>query len=212
MKPLEYPLRRGGPNRLTVTRENNWKNTVLTIDDKTIGTFAGGKALRKGDRFTLEDDSVLEVKLTWFGLKIHRNGAPIPGSVDDPKGKVDGAAFGVFFVGIITSIVGLLGTIGVEFIANLGFSVPALIEGLIFVGLAYLIAKKLSMIALIAAIALYTANLGISVMESAQPGGDSRPFGTVAVLIWIAMVQGVPALPKLKAERAALKAEEEETV
>lgn len=161
------------------------------------------------------------------GLRIHRNGQPIPGSVDDPEGKVAGAvlavmsASGLALFGAIAALFLIVLDVGfgIDFFTNLGFSSPglavlgvgALLEGAIFWWLSQLIANKMSIVALLVAIALQTANIGFKFMEAGRNYDGGSSGGSIvaaAVLILFGMLQGVVPLQKLKAEKAALQAED----
>ncbi|MGB0560714.1 MAG: hypothetical protein ACPGVO_02785 [Spirulinaceae cyanobacterium] len=208
-----------------MTHEGKWHNTVLTIDDTEIGTFANQKALKKGARFTLEDDSMLEVKLVRAGLRIRRNRQPIPGSSDYSKGNDIVAVFAVASAGIInlfrTLVVLTLilsnAVFGVDVFANLGLVTPnlvvialgALFEGLIFVGLSFLISKYSSMIALIAAIALQTTSIGLSFVAVVQStSSDGNFIISFQIMILFGMLWGVSGLQKFKTEKTALQAKD----
>ncbi|NEO85013.1 MAG: hypothetical protein F6J87_12285 [Spirulina sp. SIO3F2] len=225
MFTLKYALRQGGPKRLYLTHEGKWQNTVLTIDDTTVGTFANQKALKKGDRFILQDDLVLDVKLLKSGLRIRRNGKPIPGSSDYSKGNAHIAIIAVAAAGIINLFFTLVALIliildvifGINVFANLGVVPPNLValafsttvEGLIFLGLSYWLSKYVSMLVLIVAIALQTANIGLNIMDVVQSnssGGTS--IISFKILILLGMLWGVSPLQKFKAQKAALEAED----
>lgn len=224
MASLKYPLKRGGPERLTVTHDRKWKDVHFSIDDETIGSVVDDpRSLRQGVTYTLADDSTLMARLVGQQLQLHRNGKALPGSIDDPEKNVKTAAGALYSIGFFALVIGLFGVFGREFIAQYS---PAeaenisnvavfsyIIGGVIFFVLAYLTQMKNSMAALLAGTLIY-ALLAISSMISSLNSPGTEELGTnamyVSLVVWVVvilaflnpMVQGILALRKIKAEMA----------
>ncbi|MEM8642247.1 MAG: hypothetical protein AAGG51_26045 [Cyanobacteria bacterium P01_G01_bin.54] len=208
MKTKNYPLKRGGPDRLVVSYAKQWQDITLKIDDTIIGTIPDKETLKAGVNFTLEDDSILEVGLAGKQLKISRGGKPIPGSAEDPQLKVDSAVKVIDVIALLRCAFGILAIVGLPFLVELGFTrlvgIFTLVEAAIFVILGILV-KRLSKIALMIAIALVVLGLIYSLTVSLSSGNFPAVGVGIACAFLYIMIQGIPAIQLLKDEKAALE-------
>jgi hypothetical protein len=87
----EFVLDPGGPKRLAVTYPWNLANAEVTLDGKSIMSFATKADFQRGTTCKLPDGSVLSVRFGPVvgapflkGVHAIRNGAPLSGSAADP--------------------------------------------------------------------------------------------------------------------------------
>jgi hypothetical protein len=102
-------LRRGAPKvksfsfspgeqvRLRIEHLQNWSSAVLILDGNEIGRFTSKQELSRGKTFPIERGrSSLFIqrvsKYPFYGLRIDRDGAPLPGTFGYCERKVRGAA------------------------------------------------------------------------------------------------------------------------
>lgn len=96
-----------------------WRNVTISLDGARIGVIETKQQLKAGREFPLLDGSILSVSLEspWFdrtGLKLLRNGTPLPGSMTDPNRRVKYAADYLIFFGFLCLLLGLLAVIAPE--------------------------------------------------------------------------------------------------
>jgi hypothetical protein len=191
-----YPLRKGEEKRLEVSWKIGWKNVVLRLDGLDLGTIATREELKRGQRFTLPDGSVLEVQLSDRGLELLHDSKPVPGSSSDPIRAVNLAAFVVFWMGGGNLVIGILGIAGVTALLLSGWL--NVFIGLAFLGLGFQVRRQ-SAIALMSAIGLTVCVLAwtlVSLVQIIAEGGI--PLGIGGLFIGIAflnhMVKGYKVL------------------
>ena len=153
MPAKQLALEKGGPLRLEVEWQGNFKDFEVRLDGALLGSFADKKALSEGQVFTLQDGSRLEVKLQTTALlpelSLTRDGAPLPGSDADPEQRVTAAANMIFFVAGLNALLGLVAAaFDVEVLKALGLGLGSLVVGAIYGALGYLVKEKRSSIAL----------------------------------------------------------------
>lgn len=203
MPSRKFAIEKNQKKRLKISWGFMWKNVVITLDDRDIGTIASKKEIEAGREFKLDDGTVLKVQLvmTLFypQLKIYRNNQPLPGSDADPVHTLTYAYGIIFFIGGLNILVGLIAQFGkIKYLMDLGLGIGSMIFGFIFLLLGYFVKRK-SKIALIAAIALFIIDGILSLVMVAQNGG-TPPMASIVVRIafLIPMIQGLIAMKELK--------------
>lgn len=205
MPAKQLALEKGGPPRLEIEWQGNFKDFEVRLDGALLGSFADRKALAEGQVFSLEDGSRLEVKLQKIGflpeLSLTRDGAPLPGSDADPEQRVNAAASMIFFIAGLNALLGLMAAaFDIQFLKALGLGLGSLVVGAIYGALGYLVKEKRSSIALGLAVGLFVID-GLSLLFFLEPGQTPPIGGLVArVLFLFPMVMGFPALRVLGAE------------
>ncbi len=196
MPKARYPLQRGGEKRLEVSWKIGWKNVVLRLDGIDLGTIATREDVKRGQRFTLQDGSVLEVQLSDKGLELLHDGRPIPGSSSDPNRAIKMAAFVVFWMGGGNLLIGILGIAGgVDILLSGWLNV---FIGLVFLGLGLRIRRR-SAIALMSSIGLTGSIIVwtfVSLIQTIAQGGIPLGIGGlfIGIAFLIQMVKGYKVL------------------
>ncbi|HEY6546549.1 MAG TPA: hypothetical protein VI589_01535 [Vicinamibacteria bacterium] len=205
MPAKQLALEKGGPPRLEIEWQGNFKDFEVRLDGALLGSFADRKALSVGRVFSLEDGSRLEVKLGRIGilpeLSLTHNGVPLPGSDADPEQRVNAAASMIFFIAALNALLGIVaGVFDIQFLKALGLGLGSLIVGAIYGALGYLVKEKRSSVALGFAVGLFVID-GLSLLVFMEPGRTPPIGGLVArILFLVPMVMGFPALRALAAE------------
>jgi hypothetical protein len=195
---------RGGPNRLELSWDFNWRNFTVLLDGALLGKIEGGlKALTEGRSFQLPDGSTLHIgmKQQALGLMldITRDGKTLPGSPTDPIFRLRNALLIVYLIGAALIVTGALNVRPFSGMEDAGISV---IAGIVFVVLGYLAQRRVAA-ALLGVMALYI--LGIAaVVASARTTGSATPILVLAGSIYPLMLlwQGIVAIRELKAAEA----------
>lgn len=194
MATLRFAFEPGGPQRIGVDWQGGWRDVAVTIDGRRLAVFPDGKALREGRRIALADGSMLELKLAQMPLpelQILRDGVPLPGSPSDPAARVRRAGQFVCAIGVFSVALGLFAALfDVGFLRGAGFGLASAVTGALFAALG-LPAMRGSVIALVAAVALYVLDGAFTVVELARAGTTSVPVARILFLI--PMVQGLRA-------------------
>ncbi len=209
MAKQSFSLEAGGPKRLVVTWSGIYRDVTVKLDDRTLGKIPNQGALSKGQDFRLPDGSRLHVQLVstfmTAELRVLRNGEPLPGSPSDPRARLRNAYLLIYVVGGFNIVVGLAAALfHVQFLLNAGIGLASFLFGLIFLGLGYLVQKRLLQFALIMAIVLFMMDGLAALVFAAQRGADAPFTGLlVRIILLFPMVQGVPAIKALKARASA---------
>lgn len=123
MPKTSYPL--GSGSHVEVQWRGMWKDFTVRVDGREIGRADGQAELKQGRQWTLPDGStlaiVLEVGFAGGGLKLSRNGVPLPGSPDDPKTALKSGAGVLFLIAGLNVVLGVAAELGrVEFLLAMG--------------------------------------------------------------------------------------------
>src|SRR5258708_17350286 len=108
MPKQKFALERGGPKRLECSWGAWFRNFKVKLDGNVVGTFANKKELHKGKEFLLPDSSKLNVRLEKSRLSLYRNGKAVPNSYGDPVRKLNTAVGLIYFIAILTAVVGVV--------------------------------------------------------------------------------------------------------
>jgi hypothetical protein len=202
MPKQQFAIDPGGPKRLAVEWKGIFKETTVSVDGKTLGTFQTKQDLTSGGTFRLDDGRELGVRLQQSllaGAAVHLtvDGKPIAGSGGDPNARLKGVAGLIFFIGGLTILLSLIAELGkVELLQAYGFGWISLAIGVVFIGLGFGVLKG-SLAALIAAVVLYGADIILTIVAMADAGG--RPGGVfIKVAFFIVMCQGFGAMKDLR--------------
>jgi hypothetical protein len=205
MPTKTFALEKGGPERLEIEWQGNFKDVEVRFDGVLLGSFDNAKALDAGGSYTLEDGSTLEVKRAVTAgfvpeLTLTRNGKPLPGSAADPEQRVASAAGMIFFVAGLNALLGLVAVaFNVTFLQSMGLGLASILEGAIFGALGYFVRQR-SIVALGVAVGLFVLD-GVALLASASASGSPPIGGLVArCFLLVPMVMGFPALRALQAE------------
>ncbi len=199
MPQKQFPFESAGPNRLGISYKGYYKDFVITLDGKTIGTLPDDKELIKGRIYTLPDKSKLSVKLIKrdaYELEILRNGKPLPGSASDPKQILRTASFFVFFLGGLNLLIGLaVMAFDYQFLSQISAGKYSVMLGSLMCLLGLLVIKR-SRIALALAIGLFLFDGLIGFISSGNHSGFAI-LGARIIFI-LPCFQGFKAINELK--------------
>jgi hypothetical protein len=205
MPSKTFALEKGGPERLEIEWQGNFRDLEIRLDGALLGGFENAKELKAGKSFGLEPEGgLLEVKLGTNGLlpelTLSLNGHPLPGSAADPAQRVEAAANMVLVVAVLNAGLGLLAAaFDIGFLQSIGVGLGSIVVGAIYGVLGYFV-KRRSLAALALAVALFVLD-GVSLLFVTTPSGTPPIGGLVArVFFLIPMVLGFPALRALRAE------------
>jgi hypothetical protein len=191
----KYALSRGEPKRVEISwTAFSFKSFIIRFDGYHIGTISSRQELEMGRDFPLADGSVLRVQMTSSflntQLRVLRNGQPLPGSPSDPFYILRTAYWIIFFVGGLSTVLGLIVTL----LATSGSQAPGLailLSGLIFLLLGFFVRRQ-SAIALGIAVGLYALDALISLFTG---GFASIP---VHIFFLIMMCRGFSAIQEIR--------------
>ncbi|MBI9050563.1 MAG: hypothetical protein JEZ00_14175 [Anaerolineaceae bacterium] len=160
MPAQNFALQRGEEKRLLVTWNVGWKNILIELDGKKIGTIATRSELVAGKTITLPDKSQLRFRLNTSiinsGLAVSKDDIPLPDSPDDPLTTLRGGYVIGYMVAVYNMLMGFLTVVfKLEALQKYHFGYLAFFLGVAYFILARFISKK-SLIALIAFIALFS--------------------------------------------------------
>jgi hypothetical protein len=200
----QLSLEPGGPKRLVITWKGLWRNTSVSLDGRELGVIPDKDSLKAGRDFALPDGSGLHVQLHQrpyqTELQVLRNGQPLPGSASDPASKLKLSYGAIFFVAALNILLGLIVELtGSDFLKSIGLGVFSVVFGAIFLFLSFFV-MKLSLVALIVAIVLFSVDAVASFVLVASAGGQPSIGGIVMrVFLLFGMAQGIPAIRAMKA-------------
>lgn len=215
MPKQQLALEKGGDKRLELSWGMGWRNFTIKLDGREEGKIDGGqKSLKEGQSFTLSDGSALFVQLkSGFpsGLRVLRNGKPVPGSSTDPRQRLTIATWPIIGLGILGTLSGILSLFAPVF-QGLALGWNSIIFGIIVIGLG-LWAKQGSALALWMVIILFLLDYLFAVYTSVSSdpssvlGSDTFSFvcnGVFQILLFIWVYSGFGAIKELKAEQTAV--------
>lgn len=184
----------GPSSNVDVQWRGIWKDFTVRVDGRELGRLNGQRELAQGRAWRLEDGSTLQVVLdTGFGgagLKVSRNGIPLPGSADDPKTAMKSAAGVVFFIAGLNLVLGLVAElVPVEMLLAMGLGWISVGFGAVFAALG-LATRRGSLVALWIAIVLFAADGLLGIYQVMEAGGMPPVGGMIfRVFIVVAMVK-----------------------
>ncbi len=213
MPTRTFALDQGGPKRLTVSWKGNWKNLTLQLDARPLLTIPTSKDLKQGREVQLEAGTLkVQLKTGFFrtDLLLSLNRRPLPGSGGDPRRRLATAYGTIYFVGGLTTLLGLLTELfSDQSLKAAGFGWGSFVEGLIFLGLGLWVHKRHSLIGLSLAVGLFglDAIVGFYLVAS-QSGGTTPNAGALIVRIFflLSMSRGFGAIQDLRREQQGLTA------
>lgn len=189
MATKKLALEPGGPTRLELSWGMFWKNFQVTLDGKPVGTVEGGqKELKQGVEFRLPDGSNLHIQLVSGAmnveLQVTRDGKPLPGSASDPAQRVQTAAYMLYFLAGLNTLLGVVAMLlNNEVLEGLGMGVGSIIFGAIVATLGFFTSRR-SRVAPILAIVLYVADTLYTFVTVAE-AGRSPPVAGIIIRIFI---------------------------
>ncbi len=135
---LAYALEEGGPKRLAIDIQKG-PCAIVYVDGTELGRMEGIAALRQGRSFHLPDESVLFVGVNSRGLlpglRVERNGMPVPGAPLHPSRRVSVSSAILLFLGAVQMALWAGYTAGVSMLQDRGIDSESLVVGLVLFGL-----------------------------------------------------------------------------
>jgi hypothetical protein len=200
MASIKLALSEAQPKRVEILWSGLWKNIRVLFDGEEIGRIADKAELDRGADFTLPDGlGTLRVhfhkEFAGGELRVTRNGHPLPGSASDPLTRVKTAAHILYFIAALNAVLGLVAVLGnVTVLLDLGLGWITVGLGAVFGSLGFLVARKRSTIALIAAIVLFGID-GLLSVGASVGASRSPPIGAIIMRIFLLlpMVRGIGA-------------------
>ena len=192
MPKKSHPL--GPGSTVELEWRGMWKDFTVRVDGRELGRMEGQRQLSQGASWKLDDGAMLEVKLDTGigggGLKVSRNGVPLPGTAADPKTALKSAAGVVFFIAGLNLVLGLVAELGqVEMLLAIGLGWIAVAIGVVFAGLGFATLRG-SLVALWIAIVLFGIDALLGIYATIEAGGTPPIGGLVfRVFLIVAMVK-----------------------
>ncbi|MFY2563123.1 hypothetical protein ACN469_36345 [Corallococcus terminator] len=209
MGSKKLALEAGGPQRLELSWGLFWKKFTVTLDGKVVGTTDGGQSeLKKGVDFRLPDGSTLNVQIQsgvlQVDLAVKRDGVPLPGSSTDPEQRIKSAAYLLYFLAGLNTLVGVIAlVIPNEALEALGMGIGSVLFGAVTAVLGFFTYRG-TRVAPILAIVLYVGDTLITLMDTVGQGGRPQVFGLIIrVYIVIMLVKAVQAVNELRRQNEA---------
>jgi hypothetical protein len=177
-----------------------YKDMRVLMDGREVGTIAGKAALDAGQTFDLGADGTLSVQFDKTfgsqGLKVSRNGVPLPGSIDDPGTKVKTATGLIYLVAGFNAVLGLVGALGnIDLLKTLGIGWTYVVIGACAAALGFAVSRRQTW-ALVLFIVLFVIDGVLSLANLA--GGQGTTGIVVRVFLLIPMIRAVPAMGQMK--------------
>lgn len=209
MGSKKLALEAGGPQRLELSWGLFWKKFTVTLDGKVVGTTDGGSSeLKKGVDFRLPDGSTLSVQIQsgvlQVDLAVKRDGVPLPGSSTDPEQRIKSAAYLLYFLAGLNTLVGVIAmAIPNEALEALGMGIGSVLFGAVTAVLGFFTYRG-TRVAPILAIVLYVGDTLITLMDTVAQGGKPQVFGfIIRVYIVVTLVKAVQAVNELRRQGEA---------
>jgi hypothetical protein len=207
MATTKLALEAGGPARLELSWGLFWKNFRVMLDGQLVGTVDGGqKQLKEGVEFTLPDGSNLRIQLVQSAmnveLRVLRNGAPLPGSASDPAKRVQSAAYLLYFLAALNTLLGVVAmALNSEALEGLGMGIGSIIFGAIVAVLGFFTYRR-SRVAPVLAIVLYVADTLFTLYTVVEEGRSPPVFGIIIrIYIIYALAQAAKAAGELARQK-----------
>lgn len=203
MAKTKLSLEAGGPQRLELSWGFSWKNFQVTLDGQQVGTVTGGqKELKEGVEFRLPDGSMLHLQLVQSAmnveLRVLRNGVPLPGSASDPAQRVKNAAYLLYFLAGLNTLLGVVAMVVMsEVLEGMGIGIGNILFGAIVAALGFFTYRR-ARVAPVLAIVLYAAD-SLYTFVSFSEAGRTPPVAGILFRIYIIyiLVQAVKAAGEL---------------
>jgi hypothetical protein len=182
MATTKLALEPGGPKRLELSWGMFWKNFRVTLDGQQVLAVEGGqKELKQGVELRLPDGSDLSIKLVQGAMNVElqvlRNGQPLPGSSSDPAQRVQSAAYMLYFLAGLNTLLGVIAMlVNSEVLEGLGMGIGSIIFGAIVATLGFFTSRR-SRVAPLLAIVLYVADTLYSFAAAIEAGGKPGVAG-----------------------------------
>ena len=187
-----------------VTASWGWffRDFRLDYHGQELGRTTTAQELKAGREFVLPDGRRLSVRLQQKfgaqGLDFQLDDQPVAGTVNDPHTQVSTGFAAILFIAGFNVLAALVVmAIGSEVLAQMGLGWGALVEGLLYAGLAWLGKYRLSAAAFYVALALVVLD-GVFNLGSGQPTAGI----VVRVFLGIAIYRAAAAARQLRAARA----------
>ena len=204
MPTKTFYLDKASTEPIVVSYGYNWKNLTIKKDGELIGEIENVKILQKGRSFHLPDGRVMSVKLIKkLGiiqeLEILLDDTPIPGSGTEPNQQIKQVYHLLLFVAAFNIILGLAAELAdVELLKSVGLGYGTVVIGIINAVLAYFIKYKHSLIALYIAIGLMVTDIILTLIFTAESGGNPTSGLMIKAIFTYILFNGVPALKKVR--------------
>ncbi len=205
MPKRQFAFEEGGPKRVEVEKPVFRSETVVRLDGRELGRLRGAKEHKAGAEWTLEDGSVLSVKLVANAisreLHVLRNGRPLPGSASDPVRLVRQGAYVLYLVAAFTALFALYPlVVRSDEPDSLATAVGMLVEAGLF-GVLGLFTLRRTVWAPALGTALYAGEGLYDLVQSLSTGG--RPGNIIVRLLFtIILVRAFQSALTLKREAA----------
>jgi hypothetical protein len=145
-----FSIEEGKEKRLEISWKLNWKlswqDIIISFDEQMIGIIPDQISLLNGKNIILPDGSELKVQQLHslsYGLRVSRNGQPLPESDDNPKNIYKNSYQIIYFFAIINLFIGSLSALDkVEIIKQREGDFIFIIIGLVFLILGYFVQRR----------------------------------------------------------------------
>ncbi len=199
MPKQDFSFETNGPKRLEISWGMFWKNITIRLDGIELGTIASQMEFRQGKEYSLPDGSKLFVRLanSLMGqeVQVTRDGKPVPGSSSHPETRIRSAYTLLYFIAGWKVLFGILGMValGVD-LSKFSMEMISIFLGVVFFFLATM-ARKRSILALVAGIVLFAGDAAYSTYVSMQAGNQPNVFSLVIqVFLIYYLYQGIKAM------------------
>jgi len=208
-----FQLASNDSRKVTVSWRGLFKDITVDLEGEQIMQLANKKELQAGRSALLGDGSTLfvgwQTGAMQQGIRIERDGTPLPGSSADPATIVKLAAGILGFICVLNLALGLIAELGdVTFLRHLGIGWASAVVGVLFAGLAYGTHKR-SFVALLIGTLLFAAD-GVYTLWLGVDSGGRVPTGGIVmrVLLIIPLVRAmgpIRLLAKTEADNASAR-------
>ncbi len=142
MPSKTFALKPGAPKILKLDWSNNWENVDVFLNGNKVATIPDKESLLNGFMVELPNGTPLELQLSnRLGiprLRISYNGAPLPGTIDDPYYKLTLTRRVMLLLGFANILVGLFNlSSDIKVFTLLGTSTIFIGWGILFLGLGF---------------------------------------------------------------------------
>ena len=207
MPKLHYALEPNAPKRLELAWDGHYRDFAVKLDDEVVGQVPGASALAAGHSLRLPDGSTLLLKTSGNAfineLRVTRDGKPLPGSAADPASRLRLCYQLLLAIGGLNLVLGLVAAVlNLRALQALGFGWGSLLLGALYVVLGLLV-RQYSLVALFMALVLYLLQMLFELVLPFLGGGSPNGLWVLArVLILIGLLQGIPAIRRLRRAEA----------
>lgn len=188
----------GVTHKLTI-HQKPWFKTEVYLDDNLIGHFSGYKSLLEGQRITLDDGSILEVKQTkelYSRVSIARNGQELNISDKHPQSEIKLAIGIVYSLGGLNLLLGSIALFNPQLL-KLGFGIYNIILGGFDIGLIYLFSKSRSVFLLSCILFLFIIDMVLAFIMAARLGVNVGGAVYLRMMFIVLIVRGIRSAYRL---------------